>query len=86
MISDSLLLLHIGTTASAQIRFEDVFMSVLMFSEGAVALLSKYHWSSVFYCQVCPWEFFLIQFWFFLLGREDCRQKEEQEGQMGISH
>lgn len=49
MISDSLLFLHIRATASAQIRFEDVFMSLLVFSEGAVALLSKYHWGSVFH-------------------------------------
>lgn len=49
MISDSLLFLHIGALASAQIRFEDVFMSLLNFSEGAVALLSKYQWGSVFH-------------------------------------
>lgn len=49
MISDALLFLYTGATASAQIRFEDVFMSLLMFTEGAVALLSKYHWGSAFH-------------------------------------
>lgn len=88
MISDSLVSSHWSYCKCPDQIWGCVDISFNVFRRGSVLAVKILLGLciSLLYGQVCSWQFFLIQFWFFLLGRENCRQKEEQEGQMGVSH